>query len=341
MRYAIWNNKGGVGKTFLTYMISSEYALKNPDKHIVVIDMCPQANISEIMLGGNGKGTKNVDEIINNSKYPYRKTIGGYFDARLSSPDSKTSTETDFIIDVDDYTETLPSNLHLVCGDPSLELQVQSVNQLASIDLPETRWRNVHSWVIDIENAAINRWNNNVEFFIDCNPSFATYTAQSILASDRLIVPCTADGSSARAVQNISQLVYGIDVPKMYEKTNFHTRASDCGLSLPLIHLVPLNRATTKQKSPVISFQVMYSIVQNKVKELQKKAPDIFTPGIDHFVFLHDAHTVAVVACSKTLPLSSIQNGNYSLGQDRKQTKVNSRPLEDYKKGLNKIMENI
>ena len=30
-RYCIWNNKGGVGKTFLTYLLATEYAEKNPE----------------------------------------------------------------------------------------------------------------------------------------------------------------------------------------------------------------------------------------------------------------------------------------------------------------------
>ena len=56
MRYAIWNNKGGVGKTFLSFMLSAEYAIKHQDKTVIVVDMCPQANLSEIFLGGNDKG---------------------------------------------------------------------------------------------------------------------------------------------------------------------------------------------------------------------------------------------------------------------------------------------
>ena len=41
MRYAIWNNKGGVGKSFLTFVFASEYASANPNKVVYVIDMCP------------------------------------------------------------------------------------------------------------------------------------------------------------------------------------------------------------------------------------------------------------------------------------------------------------
>ena len=117
MKYCIWSNKGGVGKTFLTYALATEYARKNPEKYIVVIDMCPQANISEILLGGNGKGFKNFETILNQ---PNRQTIGGYFDKRISRQEEATKNESDFVIQVNHYAENLPKNLYLVAGDPSL-----------------------------------------------------------------------------------------------------------------------------------------------------------------------------------------------------------------------------
>jgi CO dehydrogenase nickel-insertion accessory protein CooC1 len=56
MRYALWNNKGGVGKSFLSFVLSTEIA-KARNQPVIVVDMCPQANLSEIMLGGNGIGS--------------------------------------------------------------------------------------------------------------------------------------------------------------------------------------------------------------------------------------------------------------------------------------------
>lgn len=50
--YVIWNNKGGVGKSTMTFHIASVYAEQNPDRDVVVIDMCPQANSSMMLLGG-------------------------------------------------------------------------------------------------------------------------------------------------------------------------------------------------------------------------------------------------------------------------------------------------
>ena len=40
MRYAIWNNKGGVGKSFLSFIPGTEIANQNPDSHVILVDMC-------------------------------------------------------------------------------------------------------------------------------------------------------------------------------------------------------------------------------------------------------------------------------------------------------------
>src|SRR5262245_3842396 len=54
--YAFWNNKGGVGKRFLCFVAASEYAHRNPGTDVYVIDLCPQGNVSEILLGGPDGG---------------------------------------------------------------------------------------------------------------------------------------------------------------------------------------------------------------------------------------------------------------------------------------------
>ncbi len=77
MRYAFWNNKGGTGKTSLAFQAICRYAERNPKKKVLAIDICPQANLSELFLGGlTNNGSKNLLEI--HGKLP-RCTIGGYF----------------------------------------------------------------------------------------------------------------------------------------------------------------------------------------------------------------------------------------------------------------------
>lgn len=58
--YAIWNNKGGVGKSTITFHLASRYAEKHPDVNVLVIDLCPQSNSSMMLLGGGVQGEQHV-----------------------------------------------------------------------------------------------------------------------------------------------------------------------------------------------------------------------------------------------------------------------------------------
>ena len=51
-RVIFWNNKGGTGKTTLAFQLINEYAYQNKSKKILVIDVCPQANLSELLFPG-------------------------------------------------------------------------------------------------------------------------------------------------------------------------------------------------------------------------------------------------------------------------------------------------
>lgn len=54
--YGLWTNQGGVGKTTLTFHLATTYAKLFPDKVVVAIDMCPQANLSNTLLTSVGLG---------------------------------------------------------------------------------------------------------------------------------------------------------------------------------------------------------------------------------------------------------------------------------------------
>ena len=82
-KFAFWNNKGGTGKTSLAFQTICTYAQRYPEKRILVVDLCPQANLSELLLGGqSGGGTQRFMQIIHG--VDTRKCFGGYFHKRLS-----------------------------------------------------------------------------------------------------------------------------------------------------------------------------------------------------------------------------------------------------------------
>jgi len=334
MKYAIWNNKGGVGKSFVTFITACEYAREHPDKLAVVVDMCPQANVSEVVLGGNGKGAKELDNLLRSSP---RQTVGGYFDERISSPHKMTGNETNYLLKVSAINTNLPDNVLLIAGDPSLEIQAEAINQIAAQTLPSDSWSNVHQWLKDLL-SAITRKHDNAVFFIDCNPSFSAYTELAIIAADRLIVPCTADGSSARAISNIGQLIYGINVPAAYSSVSFSKRAKNNGLSVPTIHVVPLNRSTQYEQKASKAFSAMYDEIKNRTQGLHKTDPTIFSAQ-KVFLDLPDAHSVSVVTSHLGLPLHLIKLGKYQI--HNKDTQVPKESLTRYKNAFADLVSRL
>lgn len=341
VKYAFWNNKGGVGKTFLCFATASEYARQHPDVAVVVMDLCPQANISEILLGGNGDGGGKLKDLL--QRLPVAQTVGGYYHQRILQPHGLTGTETNFLVRVRDSNGHAPENLYLVAGDPSLELQVQTINNIAVQNVPAEAWRNVHSWVIDLQTAAA-RHLGECAFFIDCNPSFSAYTAQAVLAAERLVVPCTADGSSARAIHNVGQLVYGHGVPPEYRAANFQARARLFSMTLPKLHVVALNRSTTYRRKPAKAFAKMFDNIRSRVQAQAKALPESVSGAVEKmFIEIPDAHTVAIVASHLGIPIGQLTAGQYTLeddleGERAQLTQVNGETLERYQDSIHDLI---
>jgi chromosome partitioning protein len=334
MRYALWNNKGGVGKTFLSFVLATElaHARQTP---VLIVDMCPQANLSEIILGGNGIGAERLDTMIKD-----RKTVGGYFDTRINSPHSKTGSEADYLIDARVINPNLPKGVYLIAGDPSLEIQAQVINQISGQTLPTDSWKNVHNWLRDlIDECCIRLGADSVTVFVDCNPSFSAYTELSMLAVDALIVPCSSDGSSARAIDNVGSLLYGISTGKDYGAANFPARVKSFGLDLPSIHSVVLNRSTQYSNRASKAFRAMFNEIKARVGALAKNAPAYFDGDGPHLIDVPDSHSVAIVCSHQGLPLYALHPGRYPVHDTEPQ--VNQEPLERYKTAVGGMVATI
>jgi cellulose biosynthesis protein BcsQ len=78
--YALWNKKGGVGKSYLTFQVAYEYARTHRDQNILVIDLGPQANSSSMLLGGIEFGETNIETLAGSTP---PMTISGYIADRI------------------------------------------------------------------------------------------------------------------------------------------------------------------------------------------------------------------------------------------------------------------
>ena len=141
--YVIWNNKGGVGKSTICFHLASVYAAENPDKDVVVIDMCPQANVSMMLLGGGNTGEDKVEQLISEST---PRSIVGYMTDSIINNFSTTKL-LNFLVKVNEHNDHLSNNLFLLCGDGNLELIAPLLAERANavpLSQADKPWEHLH-----------------------------------------------------------------------------------------------------------------------------------------------------------------------------------------------------
>ena len=316
--YSIWNNKGGTGKTSLVFQSASRFAELNPKKRILLIDLCPQANLSEILLGGQeGKGSNNL--LLNQGKTP-RCSIGGYFDLRLRAPYAPPNfMASDYVTSPFRYNSSIPKNIDLICGDPLLELQAIAMNTLANADIPGVNaWLGVIDWLRDLVAGLKYDY-----VFIDTNPSFSMYTQIALATSNMVILPVMADDSSRRAIQNAFSLIYGLKLPsEVYENYTFAKKLKDAERPLPKIHKIIKNRLTQYMGTSSAYNAVLVGINAD-LKELIAQYPQYFsfkTPK-KGTLNVRDFGTTGVIAFARGCLFSNMPVGKLKLAGKRVQVK--------------------
>ena len=318
--YAIWNNKGGVGKSTITYHIATRYAERNPNEDVLVIDMCPQANISMMLLGG-GNGDQNVLNKINTVP---SQTVVGYMGEELANHNPSASA---FAVQVCQDNPNMPSNLYLLCGDGTLDLMAPVLQYYSS--QPSTSPTQIDSWMRVrlllkefIDKFVTERQNRNITVFIDTNPAFSIYTEIAISAAERLICPVNADDSSRIAASALMTLLHPAITPHpLYSQYSYAAKAVQNGLNVPLIHLVVGNRMT-QYAGAAAAFSAMSNATTSILYSSYVNSPGYFTArtttlqSADDFIneyshLLRDFNTTGVVTVYQGQLLSQMQQGRY------------------------------
>lgn len=340
MKYAFWNNKGGTGKTSLAFQTLTEYAIANPTKRILVIDLCPQANLSELLMGGLLRnGGDNLSNLYTTNP---STSIGGYFQERLSSPyQVPTINAAQYISNPSNFNNNMPVNIDLIAGDRIVELQSNSISALSITQIPGVdTYIKIIDWVNDLI-VASNQINNYDDVFIDTNPSFAIYTQIALAASERLIVPVMADDSSRRALGNIFSLVYGLNLPStIYNQYAFNTKLTDAGKTLPKIHLVVKNRLT-QYMGPASAYASVLSSIDQDINTVLTTHPQYFTFSsiADGVVDVRDFQTTGVVAFAEATPFTRLTTGNHNIFGNN--TQVQQQYLTNCINSINRIITRI
>ena len=312
IKYSFWNNKGGTGKTSLAFQAITMFAEVKQNSTILTVDLCPQANLSELLLGGlTGRGSVNLNNL--HSTNP-RTSIGGYFQERLPSPYSMPNINVhDFISRPSDYNTNIPNNIDLVAGDALVELQSNAITTLANTQIPGTNtWLKIIDWVNDL----IGKLDDEYDYlFVDANPSFSVYTQIGLAATEKMILPVMADDSSRRAVQNAFALVQGLNLPSpIYQQHNFSSQLQAAGRTAPKFHLFPKNRLT-QYMGPASAYHAVLTEIDNMISGILRSNPNVvtFTNIVDATVDIRDFQTTGVVAFAQGLPFTKMRAGRYQM----------------------------
>lgn len=348
--YAIWNNKGGVGKSYLTFQLAAEYARQNPEKRVLVVDLCPQANSSSMLLGGMEQGEARLTQIHTQST---RQTISGYIEERIRSPYIPPNSGASYITQVSQYNSSVPTNVYLVVGDEQLETQSSRVSS-ATNPGPQDAWRIVHLWIRDLITDIQNYWNNeNNCVFIDCNPSFSIYTELALTAAERLIIPFSADGSSKRAVKALLALVYGIRRYTGDPQSEFFLESERYRMALPKIYMYVGNRLTQMNNSSASAFRTVVNEIGEEIWDVWRRTPDSFcihptgvSAPISQRAFkemfqyeVNDANTASVLSGALGIPIASLTAGQKTMAG--KNITVNPSQLDKQVPNIQELVQKI
>lgn len=348
--YALWNNKGGVGKSYLTFQVASEYARTHPSQKILVIDLCPQANSSTMLLGGMESGEEHIEKL--SSSIP-AKTIAGYINERIRNPYNSPQSGANYLTLVGEFNNYVSNNLYLICGDDELEMQADRV-RLACTAGPDDSWRIVHTWISNLIEDVRRSWNQKeITVFIDCNPSFTIYTELAMSAADRLIIPFSADGSSKRAVKSVLSLLYGVQRRPGQPQSEYYRNSIQYRMSLPLIYSYVGNRLTQMNSSSASAFRTVVTEVFAEIFSVWQKQPNLFSPHPSSdpapttrrgfkLMFeaeINDANTASVVSGAMGVPISQLKAGSKRLAG--KSVMVNQSQLDKQQPNISEFVAQI
>ena len=167
----IYNLKGGVGKTFLTYLIATFIPHIKPEASVLIIDMDPQANTSEIFVKEN---ELDYTDTLNVSKIFQREPL-------LENGE-------------DILFETRFENIHIL---PSHLLLAQYEMQAYTIMNSTERLKMyIETFCLDYD-----------YIIIDNPPSWNIFTSNVLMASHDLVVPIIPDKMSIQGINLVKPII--------------------------------------------------------------------------------------------------------------------------------------
>lgn len=191
---SLFNNKGGVGKTTLTWNLSVSLAAAG--KRVLLIDFDPQCNLSIATLGDEEFATL----LKQTTENPLGETIRAY-----AEPYIQRNRDPEIHV----YeTKHQPENgtLHIVPGD----FWLNSLSDILNVGTDVISGSGLYRFLLPhhVAHAAMTKTGVEYDYvLIDIPPSFNSLVRAALYCSDYFIVPCTADLFSSYCIGLIGEML--------------------------------------------------------------------------------------------------------------------------------------
>jgi cellulose biosynthesis protein BcsQ len=190
---ALFNNKGGVGKTTTIWNLAT--SLAEQGKKVLAIDFDPQCNLSIAALGDVEFSTY----LESSQELPYGKTIRAF-----ALPYIQQSAPGKPYIAKPKHTKN--DNLDIVPGD----FWLNNFSDILNVGTDVIGGAGLYRFLMpsSLIEAVEREFNKQYDFaLIDLPPSFNTLVRAALYSSDYFLVPCTPDLFSAYCVGLIGQVL--------------------------------------------------------------------------------------------------------------------------------------
>lgn len=172
MKRAVFNQKGGVGKTSITCNLAAQFAIMG--RRVLVMDLDPQANSSQYLLG---EGYNSVEH-----------SVADFFSELLSFKIFKGALKSA-------VHETGIGGLFVIPSSKELsELQQKLENRYKIMKLAQALESLVKEERFD-------------DVFIDTPPSLNFFSMSALIAADSVLIPFDCDAFSVKAIHQVMNIV--------------------------------------------------------------------------------------------------------------------------------------
>jgi chromosome partitioning protein len=295
--YAISNLRGGVGKTLLTFNLA--YELSRRDS-VLVVDMCPQANLTEVIMPGEKPKATIYQALL-------PKVLGPAFGDEVRDIAFRVSASCpSFAAGKGCYF--IPGDAELYAFPSSMYQQLQLANSQNRPQIVKNLLLSLKT-IIDSEAKEV----KCSKIVIDTSPFYAGGTHLSWCAVEALIIPVRVDEHS---VESLDLMLRMMTEPQR-DFQLWNKRADD--LRTPKIAAIVMTMTGAKSQKEATPDAASRMSIERAIRIAQRH-PHLFDfdDPTDAFVITDDFMSAGRISGAKSTPISELRVGSFHTIQGRR-----------------------